>query len=74
MDETLYLALEETKELLGCFIHGWQVTVCNMSLNDWCSFGSNTMFALGWEEWYRTLAASELTILRRHAVIEFGPL
>jgi hypothetical protein len=45
-----------------------------MSLSDWCSFGSNTMFALGWEEWYRTLAASEQTNLRHQAVIEFGPL
>ena len=74
MDETLYLALEETKELLGCFIHGWQVTLCNMSLTDWCSFGSNTMFALGWEEWYRNLAASEQTIVRRQAELEYGLL
>ena len=74
MDETLYLALEETKELLGCFIHGWQVTVCNMTLKDWCSFGSNVMFELGWEEWYRALASSEQAILRHHAVNEFAPL
>jgi hypothetical protein len=45
-----------------------------MSLNDWCNFGCNAMFEYGWEEWYRTLAASEQTILRHQAVIEFGPL
>ena len=44
MDETLYLAIEETKELLACFCNGWRVMLCNMSLNDWCDFGlSNTM-------------------------------
>ncbi len=39
MDETLYLALEETKELLYCFIHGWQRTAFNLTLSEWCSFG-----------------------------------
>jgi hypothetical protein len=71
VDETLYLALEETKELLGCFIHGWQVTVCNMTLNEWCSFGC---IEHGWEQWYRALASREQAILRHHAVNEFAPL
>ena len=51
-DETLYLALEETKELLSCFIHGWQVTVYNMNLDDWCCFGNQVVRELGWEEWW----------------------
>ncbi len=71
VDETLYLALEETKELFGCFIHGWQVTVCNMTLNEWCSFGC---IEHGWEQWYRALASREQAILRHHAVNEFAPL
>lgn len=58
MDETLYLALEETKELLACFIAGWQVVISNMSLKDWCDFGCAAMFEAGWEQWYRTLAES----------------
>ena len=59
VDDTLYLALEETKELLGCFIHGWQVTVCNMTLNEWCSFGG---IEHGWEQWRRALASRELLV------------
>ena len=39
MDETLYLALEETKELLACFIAGWRVMLRNMTLDEWCDFG-----------------------------------
>ena len=43
MDETLYLAVEETKELLACFSNGWRVMLCNMRLTDWCDFGSSIM-------------------------------
>ena len=39
MDETLYLALEETKELLACYISGWRVMLRNMTLDEWCWFG-----------------------------------
>ena len=74
MDETLYIALEETKELLGCFAQGWRVCVSNMPLDDWCSFGSNVMFAPGWQEWYRALANGDQVILRSHPLTEFAPL
>ena len=73
MDETLYIAVEETKDLLRCYINGWKVTVSNMSLDAWCSFGENVMFPRGWEEWYRTLGATDPIILLRHAV-NGGPL
>ena len=41
MDETLYLALEETKELLGYFNNGWRVMLLSMRLTEWCDFGSS---------------------------------
>jgi hypothetical protein len=40
MDDTLYLAMEETKEVLKCFRDGWHRTLCNMTLTEWCSMGS----------------------------------
>ena len=43
MDEILYLATEETKELVGCFANGWRVMLCNMRLIEWCDFGSSIM-------------------------------
>jgi hypothetical protein len=43
MDETLYLAVEETKELLACFSNGWRVMLLSMRLTEWCDFGSSIM-------------------------------
>ena len=40
VDDTLYLAMEETKEVLKCFRDGWHRTLCNMTLTEWCSMGS----------------------------------
>ncbi len=43
VDETLYLALEVTRELLGYFIDGWQVAGRYISLDDWTSLFSRDM-------------------------------
>ena len=43
MDEVLYLAVEETKELLGYFSNGWRVMLFSMRLTEWCDFGSSIM-------------------------------
>ena len=43
MDEVLYLAVEETKELLGYFSNGWRVMLLSMRLTEWCDFGSSIM-------------------------------
>ena len=71
MDETLYLALEETKDVLGCFIHGWQVTCSNMTLAEWCSFGAGP---LATKRWNISLASREEAILRQQAVSNVAPL
>ena len=42
MDETLYIALEETKDVLRCFSHGWEVACGTMTLREWCAFGGST--------------------------------
>ena len=42
MDETLYIALEETKDVLRCFSHGWETACRNMTLREWCAFGGST--------------------------------
>jgi len=42
MDENLYLALEETKGVLGCFCRGWEIACRNMTLLEWCAFGGST--------------------------------
>ena len=41
MDETLYLALEETRTVLFCFCHGWETACRNMTLREWCAFGGS---------------------------------
>ena len=51
MNETLYLALAETNDVLRCFIDGWKVAVRNMTLADWCCFGNQVVLELGWQEW-----------------------
>ena len=42
MDENLYIALEETKDVLRCFSHGWEVACRNMTLLEWCALGGST--------------------------------
>ena len=71
VDETMYLALEETRDLLGAFIHGWRHTVSRMTLTEWCSLGC---IEHGWEQWYNALASREQDILRQQAVNNFAPL
>ena len=71
VDETLYLALEETKDLLGCFIHGWQVTLSRMTLNEWCSFGS---FDRRCQAWLYAVASRQQSRWRRQALSDVaGP-
>jgi hypothetical protein len=65
VDETLYLALEETKDLLGCFIHGWQVTLSRMTLTEWCSFGSCDH---GCQPWMFAVASRQQSRWRRQAL------
>ena len=71
MDETLYLALEETKDVLGCFTRGWQVTCRNMTLADWCSFGAGP---LATTRWNISFAAREDALMRQQAVSNVAPL
>ena len=35
MDETLYLALEETTEMLDCYIRGWRHAMTELDFDDW---------------------------------------
>ena len=71
MDETLYLALEETKDVLGCFARGWQVTCRNMTLAEWCSFGAGP---LATTRWNISFAAREDALMRQQAVSNVAPL
>jgi hypothetical protein len=68
MDETLYLALEETKDVLGCFIHGWQNTCFSMTLAEWCSFGAGPGATTRWNI---SLASREAAISRQLRIERF---
>ena len=59
MDETLYLALAETKDLLACFIVGWKVAVYNMNLEDWICFDNQVVLPPGCEDWHSSRASND---------------
>jgi len=65
VDDTLYLALEETKDLLECFIHGWQRTLSRMTLKEWCSFGS---YDRGCQAWWYAAHTRQQSRWRRQAL------
>ena len=65
MDECLYLALEETKDVLLCFIHGWQNTCFKMTLAEWCSFGS---YDRGCQAWWYAAHTRQQSRWRRQAL------
>ena len=71
MDETLYLALEETRVVLFCFCHGWETACRNMTLREWCALGSTNSAA---SRWNISLAAREDALMRQQAVSNVAPL
>ena len=71
MDETLYLALEETKDVLRCFFHGWRVTCSNMTLAEWCSFGAGPLATTRWNV---SLAVRNAELVRQRRIERFVPL
>ena len=71
MDENLYLALEETKNVLGCFCRGWEIACRNMTLLEWCAFGGSTSAAA---RRHMPPAAFENPFERRQAVSDVAPL
>ena len=71
MDENLYLALEETKNVLGCFCRGWEITCRNMTLQEWCAFGGSTCAAA---RRHMPPPAFENPFERRQAVSDVAPL
>jgi hypothetical protein len=40
MDETLYIALAETTEMLDCYIRGWRYAMRELDFDDWIFFGN----------------------------------
>ena len=71
MDENLYLALEETKNVLGCFCRGWEIACRNMTLLEWCAFGGSTSAAA---RRHMPPAAFENPFERRQPVSDVAPL
>ena len=45
MDEILYIAVEETTELLNCYIRGWKNAAKEIQFDDWICFGSHGFVA-----------------------------
>ena len=71
MDENLNLAFEETRDVLGCFIDGWQNTCFNMSLADFCSFAAGPKATTRWNI---VLASREAEFLRQRRIEGFVPM
>ena len=67
LGEELYLALEETKDLLGCFARGWQVACRNMTLADLCSFGAGR-YDRGCQAWWYAAHTRQQSRWRRQAL------
>jgi len=71
MDENLSNTFEETRDVLGCFIDGWQNTCFNMSLADFCSFAAGPKATTRWNI---SLASREAEILRQRRDAATPPL